>query len=176
MAEEEHQEKPQQMEGVEGAAVESTGDGAPTAKKRKLVPMDYEPPLLIPIANPLANERLSKRVFKLVAKATADKKIRRGVKEVVKSIRKEKTPDQKRRLCVIAADITPIDVITHIPVLCEENAVPYVYVRSRAVLGQAARTKRPTSVVLVNLPLDSPHDALFARCESKIKALQPSFA
>ena len=37
------------------------------------------------------------------------------------------------RICIIAGDISPIDVITHIPVLCEENAIPYIYVPSKEV-------------------------------------------
>jgi len=51
---------------------------------------------------------------------------------------------------VIAGDISPIDVISHIPVLCEEHDVPYVFVDSKAELGAAACTKRPTSVILVH--------------------------
>ena len=50
---------------------------------------------------------------------------------------------------ILAADISPMDVISHIPVLCEDHGVPYVYVPSRAELGAAGSTKRPTSVVLV---------------------------
>jgi H/ACA ribonucleoprotein complex subunit 2 len=42
-----------------------------------------------------------------------------------------------------------MDVISHIPVLCEDHGIPYVYVRSRAELGAAGQTKRPTSVVMV---------------------------
>ena len=34
---------------------------------------------------------------------------------------------------VIAGDISPIDVISHIPVACEDNKVPYAYVPSRFV-------------------------------------------
>ena len=42
-----------------------------------------------------------------------------------------------------------MDVISHIPVLCEDHHIPYVYVTSRAELGMAGQTKRPTSVVMV---------------------------
>ena len=42
-----------------------------------------------------------------------------------------------------------MDVISHIPVLCEDHGVPYIFVTSRAELGSAGSTKRPTSVVLV---------------------------
>lgn len=147
-------------------------EGAPAAKKSRTIDVTYKPPLLIPIASPLADDKLTKRVYKLVTKATKEKKIRRGVKEVVKTIRKEKAPEGKKRLCVLAADITPIDVITHIPVMCEEKSIPYVYIRSRAVLGQAAKTKRPTSVVLVNLQAGSEYESLYEKCVKKIKAIE----
>ena len=42
-----------------------------------------------------------------------------------------------------------MDVISHIPVLCEDHNIPYVFVHSRAELGLAGGTKRPTSVVMV---------------------------
>jgi H/ACA ribonucleoprotein complex subunit 2 len=80
------------------------------------------------------------------------KALRRGVKEVVKTLRKlppNPTPENHPGIVVIAADISPMDVISHIPVLCEEHSVPYIFVTSRAELGAAGSTKRPTSVVLV---------------------------
>ena len=101
--------------------------------------------LLSPIAQPLASEKLEKKLFRLVKKAKKDKCLRRGVKEVVKFVNKKK----EKGICVIAGDISPIDVITHVPILCEDNNVPYIYVRSKFELGLASETKRPTSVVLI---------------------------
>ncbi len=42
-----------------------------------------------------------------------------------------------------------MDVISHLPVLCEDMAVPFIFVPSKADLGAAAATKRPTSCVLI---------------------------
>ena len=62
------------------------------------------------------------------------------MKEVVKSIRKkEKGYVQLKaelisRIMVLAANIAPIDVISHIPVLCEENDIPYIFVSSKVFL------------------------------------------
>ena len=42
-----------------------------------------------------------------------------------------------------------MDVISHIPVLCEDHNIPYVFLTSRAELGAAGSTKRPTSVVMI---------------------------
>lgn len=52
-------------------------------------------------------------------------------------------------IVVLAADISPMDVISHIPVLCEDHNIPYVFLTSRAELGAAGATKRPTSVVML---------------------------
>jgi len=59
------------------------------------------------------------------------------------------TCERRSCFCVIAGDISPIDVITHVPVLCEDAGVPYIFVPSKDALGSAAQTKRPTSVMLV---------------------------
>ena len=53
------------------------------------------------------------------------------------------------RLLVLAADITPMDIISHLPVLSEEAQVPYIFVSSKEELGHAASTKRPTSCVMI---------------------------
>ncbi|KAG6403637.1 hypothetical protein SASPL_135865 [Salvia splendens] len=81
---------------------------------------------LAPIAKPLAGTKLSKRALKLVRRAAEHKCLKRGVKEVVKSIRRG-----NKGICVIAGNISPIDVITHVPILCEEADIPYVYVPSK---------------------------------------------
>lgn len=77
------------------------------------------------------------------------------MKEVVKALRKSPVPaanapiDVPNGVVILAADISPMDVISHIPVLCEDHGIPYVFVTSRAELGASAATKRPTSVVMV---------------------------
>ena len=57
-------------------------------------------------------------------------------------------------VCVIAGDISPIDVISHLPVLCEDKSVPYIFVPSKEALGTAGQTKRPTSCVLIKASKD----------------------
>jgi len=97
-----------------------------------------------PIAKPLAGKKLTKKTLKVVKKAASSKQLKRGVKEVVKAIRKG-----QKGLVIIAGDISPIDVITHVPILCEDANIPYLYVPSKEDLGGAGSTKRPTSCLLV---------------------------
>lgn len=130
---------------------------------------------LVPFALPLADDKLHKKVYKLIKKGTSPfpippppqmltlppptgaklKAINRGVKECEKAIKRcpPKTASNASAvpagLVVIAGDISPMDVIMHFPVLCEEHGVPYVFVKSRAELGLAACTKRATSVVML---------------------------
>ncbi|KAF7724175.1 snoRNA-binding protein [Apophysomyces ossiformis] len=99
-----------------------------------------------PIAHPLAEKKLTKKLFKTAKKASKVKHVRRGVKEVAKSLRKG-----EKGLVIIAGDISPIDVISHMPVLCEDHNVPYIFVPSKEELGEAVATKRPTSVAMIVL-------------------------
>ena len=99
------------------------------------------------ISSPLCSKKTTKKVHKLVRKSSSAKWMRRGVKEVVKGLRKG-----EKGIGVIAGDIYPIDVVSHLPVLMEEAGVPYMFVPSKAELGAAANTKRPTSCVLLRTP------------------------
>lgn len=96
------------------------------------------------IASPLAPKKLNKKILKTIKKAAKAKHVKRGVKEVVKALRKKEAG-----MVIIAGDISPIDVISHLPVLCEDNGIPYVYTPSKEELGSAGGTKRPTSVIMV---------------------------
>ena len=94
-------------------------------------------------------------------------------------------PNRHGCFCVLAGNISPIDVITHVPVLCEDAGVPYIYVPSKEALGAAGGTKRPTSVMLVVMePLKASaagadaaerelFEAEFGKVFAKIKANAP---
>ena len=83
------------------------------------------------------------QVLKLAKKAAKRKQIKRGVKEVIKAIRKA-----HKGVVIIAGDISPIDVITPLPVLCEDADIPYIYVPSKEELGAAGCVGRTGWVCL----------------------------
>ena len=122
------------------------------------------------ISHPLASKKSTKKAHKLVKKASSIKYIRRGVKEVIKGVRKG-----EKGLAILAGDIYPLDVISHIPILLEEKEIPYVFVPSKQDLGAAASTKRPTSIVLVRTPKSGfdGQDLYDALCE-EAKAYDPT--
>ena len=154
MSEKKKDKKDKKRQSEEGAA-----DDEPGSKKARLVS---------PIANPLADKKLTKKVLKTVKAAAGAKLIRRGVKEVVKALKKG-----EQGLSIIAGDISPVEVICHVPILCEEKNVAYVYVPSKEDLGLASLTKRPTSIVLVKHGADFA-DA-YAECEKEMRAALPKF-
>ena len=43
---------------------------------------------------------------------------------------------------VLAADASPLEIILHLPLLCEDKNVPYIFVPSMAALGAACGTSR----------------------------------
>ncbi|KIW93124.1 uncharacterized protein Z519_05729 [Cladophialophora bantiana CBS 173.52] len=161
----EDEDEDEEMEEQNGVKVEEAGeekeeDSEKSTKKegiveeKKKILATRPVGALVPFANPLADEKVAKKVFKCVKKAASQRTLRRGVKEVVKALRKSPTSSSTENLphgvVILAADISPMDVISHIPVLSEDHNVPYIYVTSRAELGTAGLTKRPTSVVMVS--------------------------
>ncbi|KAK4147959.1 50S ribosomal protein L30e-like protein [Dichotomopilus funicola] len=135
------------------ASFEDDNDAAAAVDPEDIIKPAEE---LVPFALPLADDKVHKKIYKLIKKGAKLKSIHRGVKECEKAIKKcpPKTASSKPDatapgLVIIAGDISPMDVIMHFPVLCEEHGVPYLYVRSRADLGVAACTKRATSVVML---------------------------
>ncbi|EJF61257.1 L30e-like protein, partial [Dichomitus squalens LYAD-421 SS1] len=109
-------------------------------KEEIIIPLED----LSPIAQPLAQKKILKKLHKTIKKASKQRQVKRGVKEVVKAIRKG-----EKGLLILAADITPIDIISHLPVMAEDANIPYVFVPSKEELGHASATKRPTSCVMV---------------------------
>ncbi|XP_068158584.1 H/ACA ribonucleoprotein complex subunit 2-like protein [Drosophila tropicalis] len=97
------------------------------------------------IAKPMAGKKLAKKCYKLIKKAMKHKTfLRNGLKDVQTRLRKGETG-----LCIFAGDVTPVDIMCHLPAVCEEKGIPYAYTPSRASLGAAMGVKRGTVALLV---------------------------
>ena len=46
-------------------------------------------------------------------------------------------------LIVMAADAEPLEILLHLPLLCEDKNVPYVFVPHKQALGRACGVSRP---------------------------------
>ena len=46
-------------------------------------------------------------------------------------------------LIVMAADAEPLEILLHLPLLCEDKNVPYVFVLNKQALGRSCGVSRP---------------------------------
>merc|ERR1711994_787252 len=99
------------------------------------------------IAKPMASKKLAKKVYKA--------RIRKG----------------ETGLVIFAGDVTPIEVMCHMPAVCEEKGLPYVYTPSRQDLGTAMGVKRGCLMMMVREHED--YKELYDEVEAEIKALPP---
>ena len=88
---------------------------------------------------------LSDKALQLVQVASETGKVRVGTNEVTKSSERAEA-----KLVVMAEDVDPVEILVHVPMLCEEKRIPYVYVPKKQRLGQSAGlTKAAASVAVV---------------------------
>ena len=66
---------------------------------------------------------LADKALQLVQIAHETGRIRVGTNEVTKSSERAEA-----KLVVMAEDVDPAEILVHIPMLCEEKRIPYVYV------------------------------------------------
>lgn len=91
-----------------------------------------------PKAFPLADNTLSTSILDLVQQATHFKQLRKGANEATKTLNRGIS-----EFIVMAADAEPLEIILHLPLLCEDKNVPYVFVPSKVALGRACGVSRP---------------------------------
>ncbi|XP_022116266.1 H/ACA ribonucleoprotein complex subunit 2-like protein [Pieris rapae] len=117
------------------------------------------------IAKPMASKKLSKKIYKLIKKSSSHKNyIRNGLKIVQKQLRLG-----EKGLVFFAGDISPIEIMCHLPAVCEDKDVPYCYTPSRKDIGAAMGTMRGCIMVLVKEHDD--YKELYDEVQSEIKLL-----
>ncbi|MBI3588324.1 50S ribosomal protein L7ae [Candidatus Micrarchaeota archaeon] len=80
-----------------------------------------------------------------VAKAAGG--VRKGTNETTKAIERGEA-----KLVVIAEDVTPEEIVMHLPILCQEKNIPYTYVAEKLSLGKAAGLGVPTAAIAITKP------------------------
>lgn len=77
---------------------------------------------------------LAEKVYEAVKKVKeTGGKIKKGTNETTKAVERGQA-----KLVVIAEDVDPPEIVAHLPLLCDEKKIPYVYVPSKQKLGEAA--------------------------------------
>jgi len=78
-------------------------------------------------------EELQNEALALLEKARETGKIKKGTNETTKAVERGLA-----KLVYIAMDVDPPEIVAHLPLLCEEKNIPYIYVKSKEMLGKAA--------------------------------------
>lgn len=76
-------------------------------------------------------KELVEAAYEALKRARSTGKVKKGTNETTKAIERGIA-----KLVVIAEDVDPPEVVAHLPLLCEERKVPYLYVPSKKELGQ----------------------------------------
>ena len=90
------------------------------------------------------SKELADRALEAVEMAKVTGKIKKGSNEVTKAIER-----QTAKLVVYAKDVTPPEVIMHLPLLAKEKNVPCIEVASKEELGAAAGLSVATASVAI---------------------------
>ncbi|MFQ5919176.1 MAG: 50S ribosomal protein L7Ae [Thermoplasmata archaeon] len=84
------------------------------------------------------------KVYQLVEISRDTGKVRKGTNEVTKLVERGEA-----RFVVMAEDVSPEEILAHMPLLCEERDVPYGYVPSKGELGVASGLGKSTASACV---------------------------
>ncbi|UCG44577.1 MAG: 50S ribosomal protein L7ae [Candidatus Bathyarchaeota archaeon] len=68
----------------------------------------------------------------------------KGTNETTKAVERGQA-----KLVVIAGDVDPPEVVAHLPILCDERKVPYVFVPNKGKLGTSAGIDVPAAAACI---------------------------
>jgi len=107
---------------------------------------------------------LAEQAYEAIGKARETGKIKKGTNETTKAVERGLA-----KLVLIAEDVDPPEIVAHLPLLCEEKGVPYVYVPSKERLGKASGVE----VAAASATIIDPGDAkeLVDKIVSSVKEL-----
>lgn len=88
-------------------------------------------------------DELRERTADLLDKSKKGK-IKAGLNEVTKAIERGNA-----KFVVIAEDVTPKELVMHIPMLCDEKQVPYSYMATKKELGEKGGLGTSTSAIAI---------------------------
>ena len=91
-----------------------------------------------PKAYPLADAKLTQTILDIIQQAFNYKQLKKGANEATKTLNRGIS-----EFIVLAADAEPLEILLHLPLLCEDKNVPYVFVPSKIALGRACGVSRP---------------------------------
>jgi len=103
-----------------------------------------------PRAFPISDQNLTLQIFDLVELAKDYKQIKKGANEATKSIKKGIV-----EIVIIASDSDPLEIILHLPLICEDKNIPYIFILGKDALGKACGVNRPVVACCVTYGINS---------------------
>ena len=111
-----------------------------------------------------------KQVFSIIQKAKESGKIKIGVNEVTKAIERGEA-----KLVANASDVSPAEIVAHLPSLCKEMKIIHSITGNRAELGAAVSIKSTTAVAVIDAGAGKKElDALIAELTKEDKKKEPA--
>ena len=110
-------------------------------------------------------EDIAESVYEVIEKARQTGKIKKGTNETTKACERGLA-----KLVVIAEDVDPPEIVAHLPLLCDEKKIPYVYVPSKKRLGEAAGIEVQAASAAIIDPGEA--EALLKEITDKVKELR----
>ena len=89
-------------------------------------------------------KEVSDKAYALAEIARDSGKVKKGTNEVTKIVERGEAA-----IVIMATDVEPPEILAHMPALCDEKNVPYVYVPSKEELGKAIGLEKPTASVAI---------------------------
>jgi len=117
-------------------------------------------------AFPLATDQLSRAILDLVQQGANYKLIKKGANEATKALNRGSA-----ELIIMAGDTNPIEIVLHLPLLCEDKNVPYVFVPSKTALGRGAQVSRNVIALAVISTENSPLRAQIDSIKQEVEKL-----
>ena len=93
---------------------------------------------------------LTDKIYEAIEIASNTGKLRKGVNETTKCIERGLA-----KMVILAADVTPEEIVMHLPVICNEKKILCVEVPSKLELGKAAGLEVGTSSIAIEEAGDS---------------------
>lgn len=95
-------------------------------------------------AYPKADAKMTNSLLDLIQQTHNYNQLKKGANEATKALNRGLA-----ELVVMAADTEPLEILLHLPLLCEDKNVPYVYIKSKAALGRACGVSRPVIACVI---------------------------
>merc|ERR1712014_323752 len=88
-----------------------------------------------------AKEELTSKILRLSQQAMNYKQLKKGANEATKALNRGQA-----EFVILASDAEPLEILLHIPLLCEDKNVPYVFVHSKQASNYHHSTRNRKTV------------------------------